>query len=86
MAAKSRILSQIGNASRRNLYNVQNFLSTLQPNNISFCIILPIIGLVWSFYQPLSRQTFILGGILYIISGVGITAGMTLIPFLEVRL
>lgn len=75
MAVKPRILYQTGNVIKQTLHDTRRFLSTLQPNNITFCIILPLIGFCWCFFQSLSHQTFILGVILYIISGVGITAG-----------
>lgn len=75
MAIKPRILNQTSNVFKQTIYDIRRFLSTLQSNNITFCIILPLIGLCWSFFQSLSHQTFVLGGVLYIISGVGITAG-----------
>lgn len=75
MAIKPRILYQTSNVFKQTLHDIRRFLSTLQPNNITFCIILPLLGFCWSFFQSLSYQTFILGGVLYILSGVGITAG-----------
>jgi stearoyl-CoA desaturase (delta-9 desaturase) len=75
MAVEPMILYKTGNVFGQTLHDMRRFLSTLQPNNITFCIILPLTGFFWSFFQSLTHQTFILGVILYIISGVGITAG-----------
>lgn len=75
MAAMLKMLYQTANVSKQTLHRMRIFLSTLQPNNITFCIILPLIGFSWTFLQSLCRETFILGVTLYIMSGVGITAG-----------
>ncbi|KAL7920196.1 fatty acid desaturase domain-containing protein [Trichoderma austrokoningii] len=69
------MLYQIASISKQTLHSIKRFFSTLQPNNITFCIILPLIGFSWTLFQSLCRETFVLAGILYIISGVGITAG-----------
>lgn len=53
---------------------------TLQFRNVTFCVVVPIFAFLWSFQQPLHRKTTILAVVLYVISGIGITAGRSL-PF-----
>lgn len=52
-----------------------HFLSQLQLRNVTFCILLPLLGAYWSIRQPLHWQTVALGIYFYISTGIGITAG-----------
>ncbi|KAI1324702.1 fatty acid desaturase-domain-containing protein [Xylariaceae sp. FL0255] len=54
---------------------IQEIISQLQIRNITFCILLPLAGLYWCLYVPIILPTAMLAMALYILSGVGITAG-----------
>ena len=60
---------------RRSFRPLTQSLSQLQLRNVTFCILLPIVGAFWSLYQTIRWQTVVLAALFYISTGVGITAG-----------
>ncbi|KAK5997690.1 Acyl-CoA desaturase [Cladobotryum mycophilum] len=75
MATASRPRTRPRWLFKQTVAQVKQLALRIKLRNITFCVLIPLAGMFWSFYQPLVRRTVVLAFIFYIISGIGITAG-----------